>query len=316
MHFPPITRRDCLALLGLPACGGIAAAATAAGTPPALQDHMPAFWQAYDAHPDGPPDARAQALVQAFFAPRAADYRRAGVPATPDRVARWLPTFDAMAADVRDVHRRFGDGYARHLAGFRAALPDFDGQASPVALLPSLLHFDAHLQPDGAQLPLFFGPDGIVRFHGAGADLGVLFAHELFHCYQAQMNPSMCLAEHPPVYAGLWIEGTATYASERLQPGASLLHVLLDAPELLAMDAAAVRTVARALLAHLDRTDDAAQALFFDAGTHGDWPPRAGYLVGLHCARRVGEALALPAMARLPAPRVREALASALRSFG
>ena len=276
---------------------------------------MADFWAAYDVGRTLELPARAQGLVDAFFQPHAADYRRAGIDPTARRVAAWLPQFDAMELDVRALHARFTESYARNLARLRTALPDFDGRASPVELLPSLFHFDAHLQPDGRHLPLFFAPDGIVRFHGPGADLGVFFAHEIFHCYQAQKNPSMSLDERAPVFASLWIEGVATYASERLNPGASLLHVLLDDSRLAAADDATLKKVARSLVTHLDATDDATQRSFFVLSYQGDWPPRAGYYVGLLAARRLGETMTLRQMAELPTPRVRELLEQALRAI-
>lgn len=182
--------------------------------------------------------------------------------------------------------------------------------------MPSLLNFDAHLEPDGHALPLFFGPDGIVYYHGAGADLGVLFSHEMFHCYQGQMNPSMCLDPKAPVFVSLWMEGTATYASERLDPDADQLHVLLDDRTLARTDPATLRRVAQALLQRIDATDDASQQMFFSTGDHGgDWPARVGYFVGLQIARRLGATLSLPQMAALPAPRVREVLVQGLREM-
>lgn len=279
-----------------------------------LNDLMPPFWRAYDASARLLPAAlRAERLYSAYFEPMTATYRRAGTGRIePPLVARWLASFDPIAPAVRSLHAGFAASYAGHLARFAEAFPDFDAQASPVALLPSLFRFDAHLEPDGASLPLFFGPDGIVRYHGAGADLGVLFSHEIFHCYQAQKNPAISLDPHAPVYASLWLEGVATWVSERLNPGASLLHVLLDDEALYRRGPQTLRRVARALLDRLDSREDADQAAFFSSGAAAEWPARAGYYVGLRVARRVGETLAPAAMAALPAPFVRERLAHEL----
>ena len=309
---PTISRRTILGLLAGSAC--VACGATAANAGPL--DLMPAFWAIYDDGRDRPTDARLRHLSAGFFEPHAADYRRAGIKLQPARIASWLPRFDASAADVRAVHARFARDYQPHLDAFRHALPDFDPASSPVTLMPSLFNFDAHLEPDGHALPLFFGPDGIVRYHGADADLGVLFSHEMFHCYQGQMNPSMCLDPKAPVFASLWMEGTATYASERLDPDADQLHVLLDDRTLARTDPATLRRVAQALLQRIDATDDASQQMFFSTGDHGgDWPARVGYFVGLQIARRLGTTLSLPQMAALPAPRVREVLVQGLREM-
>ncbi len=142
----------------------------------------------------------------------------------------------------------------------------------------------------------------------------MLFSHELFHCYQGQRNPAMCLDPAAPLYVSLWMEGTATYASERLNPGASPLHVLLDDAALARADASSLKAAARAMLSELDAQDEATQSLFFETGHHGDgWPPRVGYAVGLRIARGLGTAMSLPQMAALPAQRVRETLAQALQ---
>ena len=279
-------------------------------------DLMSDFWTVYDAHINVDLSMRAQQLFENFFRVHEDAYRLTGYPATLDDVKRMLPGMDRRAAAARAVSAEFARDYARNLARFQTELPDFDGRSSPVTLLPSLGHFDAHLQPNGVNLPLFFDPDLIVYFHGADVDLNVLFSHELFHCYQGQKNPSMCLDPKAPLYVSLWNEGTAVYASERMNPGASPLHVLLDDRALLQADALSLRAAARAMLQHLDATDDATQSLFFDTGNHGDaWPPRAGYAVGLRIARRLGATLSLAQLAALPALQVRETLAQALRNM-
>ena len=315
-------RRDVLALLGA-ALSMPALAGAAPGAPPVdgatgqdrFLDLMPDFWAVYDGHRGEDVPARSKALAEGFFRPHADAYRQAGVALKADDVARWLPRFDGLAAAARDVHRRFARDYARNVARFRSVLPDFDGGASPVTLMPSLMHFDAHLQPDGPRLPLFFGPDAIAYLHGADADLAVLFSHELFHCYQGQKNPAMCLDPEAPLYVSLWMEGTATWASERMNPGAAPQDVLLDAA-LARATPTQLRAAAQAMLPALDARDGATQSLFFGLGQHGDgWPPRAGYAVGLRIARGLGPALSLPQMAALPAQRVRETLAQALARF-
>ena len=308
-------RRDVLALLASALSMPVPSSAAPVDEAPFL-DLMPEFWAAYDGHLAEGLETRTQTLFDGFFGKHESVYRRAGCTATLADVARWLPGFDDRAVAARTLHRRFARDYDSNLGRFRAALPDFDPRASPVTLLPSLMHFDAHLQPDGASLPLFFGPDAIAYYHGADADLAVLFAHELFHCYQGQKNPAMCLDSAAPLFASLWMEGTATHASERLNPGASPLHVLLDDAALAHASDASLRAAAQAMLSNLDARDDATQALFFETGHHGDgWPPRAGYAVGLRIARGLGATLTLPQMAALPAPRVREALARALQQL-
>jgi len=310
---PSPNRRRLLCLL---AAGALPHASPAAAPDGLPQDLMPAFWSAWDDGLGRPVAERAQRLAAEFFAPHAEDYRRAGAAVSERQVAAWLPQFDGLASEVRRVHARFVRDYARRLEGFRRALPDFDPAASPVTLLPSLFRFDGHLEPGGKVLPLYFGPDGIVRHHGADADLDVLFAHELFHCYHGQRNPSLMLDPDTPVFGNLWIEGLATYASEQLNPGAGLLHVLLDDPALARADRATLHRVAQALLERADATDAATLRDFFVAGTDGTaWPPRAGYHVGLLLARRAGASMPLPRMAALPTAQVRALVVKTLREM-
>lgn len=308
---PALSRRHWLqAALAFPLTSRLASATPANDA----IDLMPAFWRVYDAGLELPVAERAGRLRRGFFEPHGAVYKEAGSK-LPDeaRIARWLATFDALAPGVRAVHRRFGAELARQRKAFGEALPDFDPQRSPIHLLPSLYGFDAHLEPRADGLPLFFAPDGIVRYHGAEADLSVLFAHEIFHCYQGQMNPGMAQDTRPAVYVNLWIEGGATHASEQLNPGASLHHVLLDDDVLLREGPRTAPRVAAALLDRLDATDDATLQSFFAMGWRGEWPARAGYYVGLLVAREWARTMDLRQMASMPREQVRERSAGSLR---
>jgi hypothetical protein len=280
-------------------------------------DLMPDFWRAYDAGRSGPAPARAARLHREFFSRHEATYRLAGMkPPDEPAVARWLERFDTIAQDTRALHGRFERELSRHRTTFRAALPDFDPLRSPVYLLPSMDRFDAHLEPQPDGLPLFFAPDGIARYHGAAADLSVLFMHEMFHCYQGQLNAGMAQDPQPPVYVNLWIEGGATYASEQLNPRAPLLHVLLDDEVLLREGPHAAARVAAAMLDRIDATDDATLNGFFSMGTtSANWPARAGYYVGLLAARDWARTMSLQQLAAMPREQVRQRSLDALRTI-
>jgi hypothetical protein len=302
-----MNRRHLLALL---AASAIPARAASSSAP---IDRMPAFWSVYDKIRAASIDQRVATLIEKFFVPEEAVLRRAGINLPkPPQLAQWLTGFDPMAEAVRTVHARLVTDYRVNLDRFINTFRDFDAGASPVYLVPSLFRFDAHLEPDGQSLPLFFSPDGIVKHHGADAHLAVLMAHEIFHCYQCQRNPSLSLDPAPPLYVGVWIEGTATYASEQLNPAASLKHVLLDDAALLRDGPPAASRIAGELLERIDSTTDADTAAFLGSGYRGDWPARAGYYLGLLAARRIGHELSLSDMASLPAAMVRERLIAAL----
>ncbi len=262
-------------------------------------DLMPAFWKAYDSSRALPASDRARRLMAEFFEPNAAAYRLAGLTVTPQKVQAWLPAFDGLSEAARSLHRAFAAMYESQQALFQKALPDFEVKTSPVWLMPSLFVFDAHLEPQGPSqpLPLFFAPDGIVRYHGANADPAVLFAHEWFHCYHAQRAPLISLDPQPRLHEALWVEGLATYASERLIPEAALTQVLLDDAMLAATPPLQLQQAAHALLDRWDSQDSAALASFLDMGYRGDWPPRVGYYVGLLAARELGRNASLSVMA-------------------
>ncbi|HET7863841.1 MAG TPA: hypothetical protein VFL86_05480 [Burkholderiaceae bacterium] len=313
MQVCAITRREWLAALGALSLG-LNRPLRAAAADGAAIDLMPNFWHTYDAGRALQMPERAEGLRREFFEPHADTYRQAGSKLPDDAaIGRWLASFDGIAPSVRDMHHRFAHELARHSAAFRIALPDFDPQRSPIYLLPSMDRFDAHLEPHANGLPLFFAPDGIVRYHGAGADLSVLFTHEIFHCYQGQMNPGMTQDTRAPVYVNLWVEGGATYASERLNPQASLHHVLLDDDVLLREGPGTATRVAKALLDRIDATDDATLNSFFSMGWRGPWPARAGYYVGLLVARDWARTMDLQALAAMPRERVREQSIAALQ---
>lgn len=307
-------RRFLAAALVATAVTALPRARAAGGNPAAgYVDLMPDFWRAY-ARAEGAAD-RAAALQDAFFTPHAAVYAAAGLKTGSERIARWLPGFDAMAADVRGVVADFPAIHAAHARRFAREFPDFDRARAPIYLLPSLFAFDGHLEPGSQTLPLFIGADGLVRFHGSSPDLAVFLDHESFHLYQSQLAPTAMLDPAPPVYVMLWTEGTATYVSERLNPDAALLHVLLDDARLAGADAGTRRELAAALLASLDSTQEADALRFFSAGEKGPLPARGGYLIGLEVARRVGRDLPLAQLPRLQGAPLRDRLARELAAI-
>jgi hypothetical protein len=294
-----------------------AASGTAGAAAATVVDRMPAFWRVYDETRRLPAADRMRALTERFFTPESALYKRAGwsLP-DPEDFTRRLAKFDSMEGGVRSVHARFADVLRENTTKFRATLPDFDPAASPVFVLPSLFQFDGHLQPDGHSLPLFFAPDGIVRLHGADVDLGVLVAHENFHCYQGQRNPALALDPQPPLWVSLWVEGGAVWASDLLNPGASRKHVLLDDETLVREGAASAARVAAALLDEFDATDDGTQQAFFAMGARrAEWPDRAGYYVGYLAFQRLGREFSLRELAGMAGPRLRAKLNLALRDI-
>lgn len=311
---PVFDRRTIMRLLSATPIGlSLAGAAPDDVTEEGLTDRLASFWPVYDhtrENEDRPGELRA-----GYFLPEKRLYTGAGITVSKLRIESWLPDFDKIADDVRRLHARFPAAWTRHGAHFDKAFPDFRVSAAPIYLMLSLGDFDAHLEPSKGVLPLFIGLDGIVQYHGANADLAVLLDHESYHLYQGQVNPELSLAKRPPLFITLWMEGTATWVSEVLNPQASALAVLLNDTALAAASSDAIRRAAQVLRDRLDSTSEKDEDRFFGAGYEGSEPARIGYLLGLQIARRLASRYSPAAMARLDGSVVRQLCAEGLTAI-
>lgn len=276
-------------------------------------DLMPDFWRAWDKSRGLAANEVAGALIASFFQPHADVYAGAGVKFDEARVAKWITNISPHIAAMRRQSAGFRASFEAHVRHFQRTFPDFDASAAPIYLMPSLGHFDGHLQAWGKVTPLFIGVDGLVLFHGDHPDLAVLLDHETFHLYHDQKNPGLDSGDDTPLYVGLWKEGLATYVSGVLNPAASRLNVLLDDKALDAAPEAVVAKVAAELLNRLDSHADSDYDRYFHYGYVGDIPARTGYLLGLLVAKAAANGRSLPQMARLNGVDVRAIAAAQLR---
>ena len=274
-----------------------------------LTNLMPAFWRAYDAASVLEMEPRARAILDNYFFPHVAFYRGAGLGRVD--LARWLLVFDPIAAQVRGLSDGFPALWRDHAARFARALPDFD-TATPVHLLVSFLQFDAHARLWQGRLALFIGLDGVVQFHGPGADLRVLLAHECFHLYHHQVNPALWGPTGDPLWLGIWREGLAVHASAVLNPAATLRAVLLGEAALAEADPAVLRRIASEVLPLLEDASPTLRARFLGYGFRGDIPARSGYFLGMLAAELFSTPRDLAVLARLPASEARALVVRAL----
>lgn len=298
MDLGRIQRRGCLRLLlGAPLAGlRIGGAAAQAG---AARDLMPAFWAVHDRAAGGTVEERGRAIVEGFFTPEIEAYRGAGIGRVD--FVRWLQVFDPMAAAVRRLSAQFPALWQAHAARFRRALPDAVDDA-PVTILPSFYYFDARVRMWRDRIVLFVGLDGVVRLHGADADLGILLDHESFHLYHHQVNPTLLLPAGDPLWLGIWKEGLAVHASAVLNPDATRLRVLLGDAALAAIGPEVIARVAAELPPVLGATANATRARYLAYDYRGDIPARSGYVLGWVIAQRAAaQGRDLAALARLPA---------------
>lgn len=300
-------RRDLLALVGGFALAPAAATRPASARTGDVVDLMPDFWRVYDAGRDASIETRARALAAEYFQPHIDVHRGATIGRVD--LGRWMPVFDELAGEVRRLSTSVPDAWRAQVERFARHLPDADAD-TPVAVMVSFLNFDAAVRLWRGRPSLFIGLDGVARFHGPGADLGILFDHERFHLYHHQVNPSLILPGGDTLWLGIWKEGLAVHASAVLNPAASRLRVLLGDRGLAEAPPDLPRRVAAELPPILHATDAPTRARYLSYGYRGDLPARSGYLLGLVIAERVARGRGLAELARIPAPDI-EALVRA-----
>lgn len=137
-----------------------------------------------------------------------------------------------------------------------------------------------------------------MHFEGVDANVGVDVSHELFHLYQFQTQASLNRST-AKLWQAVWIEGSATYASQVLTPGATEAQALMS-PALSNADPGTVSALACAIAAKWDSQEGGDMGMFLDAGKHPpNLPPRGGYLVGYLVASDLGKTYSLAQIGKL-----------------
>jgi hypothetical protein len=206
-------------------------------------------------------------------------------------------------ARIRKLHALFENQEPVILDRFCQAYPEFVPSKAKIYLMLSLCRFDAKI-PSQHPDSLLIGMDGLARFHGTDAPLGVILSHELFHLYHFQVNPLPKNPDDLPLYRLLWQEGLAVYASQQLNPGASLGDVLLD-PRLGTEGPASIPAEAKRLLTCLESREDVIAAHFLAKSENGEVPGRIGYLIGYDVVARLAKNRSISSLAHLRDPGLR-----------
>jgi hypothetical protein len=294
---------------------GCRAADSAETKAPLVINAMPAFWAFQDQiDSTTAPDEAVRLFRQAVIEPHRAIYSKEQFEKhiTDERIAAYLekvePDLEVMRALSAQIEQQTRTASER----FRQTFPGFDGNVL-TAYLPSFYSFDGQSTLIDGEHALLFGLDGIAKFHGANADLGVLFTHELFHIHHARTTPSLFAdEENAPLFMNVWIEGLATYVSDRLHPHASTLQIMLDDKALLDRGMPLVGEIAEMILARLDSEAREDKGRFLSYGDKGAIPGRSGYLIGYLAARNLGERFDLQELTALEGEHLRDLLRDAL----
>lgn len=283
---------------------------------PQVVDVMPAFWavQAEIGSMKTTADAIRrfrQRIIEPHWAIYSKDQFKKDV--TDEGIAQYLGRVQVHLDAMRSLSAKIGSQTSAASKRFAQAFPQFDSAVS-ITYLPSFYRFDGQVTRLDGEPAVLFGLDGIAKYHGADADLGVLFSHELFHVHHARTSPALFAdEEHAPLYIGVWIEGLATYVSERLNPQASTLQILLDDQALLDRGMPIAGDIAALILEHFDSTRPEDTRRFLSFGEQGEIPGRSGYLIGYLVAKNLGAHRALSDLASLEGEELRRAMRGELQ---
>lgn len=209
-----------------------------------------------------------------------------------------------LRKDLEDHCKTFDDKFPDMNWNFRAYL------------MPSLFTFDAKTKAYQGERALFLGVDTIASRDTNNLD--VLYAHELFHIYHAQVGPEAFAeyvgAKEPvePLYLTLWSEGLATYVSKVLSPKATYGDVLFST-ELAAKCPPLTSKLAADIMIKLDsRTPSDHRAYFSSKAKPVGLPSRSGYYIGMKVAEVLSKKHSLKELARLSGKTLKQEMREAL----
>jgi hypothetical protein len=289
------------------------------------QDLMPDYEQFALHTAELLPPERADAFVQQF-APRFPDFyapevfgdsekmraralrffgSREGIAALPGVAPL---AFERLTERGKVIGPQFTEQQERFVREFRDFRCD-----TMVEFGVSLFTFDGHPAEFSGGRHLLFGVDVIAMLHGP-TDMPAFFDHEVFHLYHRQIIGTRA-PQIEPAWWTLWLEGLATYVSQRMNPELSPQEVLWYPEDMVSRMTNDRARAAQLLLRDLDETGRRSGRWFLaDVSVEG-LPPRAGYYLGYLFAKSEGGGKALPALARMSPSIVRDHARKFLRKL-
>lgn len=235
-----------------------------------------------------------------------------------EELAPYIKAMPRFVPKLRKVAARLDKEVPRQIAGFKRAFPDMNWHGT-VVFMPNFGQTDSGGGMIGGKAYQFFGIDTIAFDYGENADLSVLFSHELFHLYNGQFNSQLNGKNREkgetPLYALVWNEGLATYASHRLNPQSSLDGVFLQ-NQTEKRSAPLLPKLAKIILENFDRGEPAVWRPFMAAeGDNKEIPPRSGYYVGYRIAEELGKKMSLRQLARLHGEELQKKMKNILKNL-
>ena len=272
-------------LLSALALSAFTVASWAAEPPTKVKNLMPEFWAFQD---EVPTLERADRILRRFrdgvIEPNRDIYSKAEFKdATTDEAL--LTYLQGLGPDLPAM-RTLSDGLEARtrqvLERFKRQFPRFDGKLT-IVFLPTFNRFDGRFTRLLEEPVVLLGPDAIARSRNDSADFEVVLAHEIFHAHHARMNSSLYRDEAMPLYARIWIEGLATYASEQVNPQATSAQLIGDAAT--PADRGPMGPMADMVRNSFDSMDPNEQSKFLTYTAATGVPGRAGHVVGYEVAK-------------------------------
>jgi len=268
-------------------------AAAPVNTPP--EDRAMAFLrQIADRYPDYyssavfGDEAKLKAQATRFFGPAQKTMLPGLPPLTPERLA-------ALARVV-------GPEFAAQQRRFMQVFADFTCDTT-VEFGVSLMKFDGHPVDFSGKHHLLFGVDTIARLH-VPVDMPAFFDHEIFHLYQRQVVGSQAPQGDEPAWWTMWLEGLATYVSQRMNPGLDAQQVLWYPQDIVTRMEKNLSHAAALMLRDIDKSGYDGDRWFLASQSVDTLPARAGYYLGYLFAKSEHHGESLPQLARKPPERI------------
>jgi hypothetical protein len=257
----------------------------------AFRDEIAAHYPDYYAPEIYGDDAKLQARAVQFFDPVK---RAASLPGLPP----------VTEAHLEEIGSRVGREFLQQQRRFMRTFADFQC-ATTVEFGVSLLKFDGHPVDIGGKQHLLFGVDVIAALHEA-AEMPSFFDHEIFHIYHKQLIATQLPKGDEPAWVTMWIEGLATYVSQRMSPRLDAQQVLWFPRNMVARMKTETPRAAALLLRDIEKTGAQGDRWFVASTQVEGLPERSGYYLGYLFAKSVGEQVELPALARTSLEQVHE----------
>jgi hypothetical protein len=225
-----------------------------------------------------------------------------------EELSKALKEYPQIETEFKKKTNEISDNLNSAMDSFLKSVPDLNKNFD-IYVTHSFGEMDGGTRKIGDKIYFVLGIDGMVKYHKDFKSEVPFLHHELFHIYHGQFLP-----DEQVLWIALWAEGLATYASEQLNPSASMTDLMLDVPE------GIVSRIDKNLDYHwvdltkkLTSTSNADyEAYFLMSSRDKKIVPRSGYYLGYLIAKEIGKTKSIPEMAQMKQDEILPMLKSAI----